>query len=179
MVAINLDPLKEEQLRTLARSRGEEVEAIARRILEDYLDFNSLSEISPDDWAESSAHWPRKSFRLTNGARAMEEPQHDAWGSLVGQLASPGWRRPVLIVTRTAAVAVRNQVVVAQVTRSAHNIPAEVALTQADGMPQDCFVNCDLLMTVQKPRLERLITQLSVQKMAAVNVALRFAMELP
>lgn len=55
MVAINLDPLKEEQLRSLARSRGEEVEAIARRILEDYLDFNSLSEISPEDWAESSA----------------------------------------------------------------------------------------------------------------------------
>lgn len=55
MVAINLDPLKEEQLRTLAQSRGEEVEAIARRILEDYLDFNSLSDVSPDDWAESSA----------------------------------------------------------------------------------------------------------------------------
>lgn len=94
-------------------------------------------------------------------------------------LPPPVGRRPVLIVTRTAAVAVRNQVVVAQVTRSVHGIPVEVALTQADGMPQDCVVNCDLLMTVPKSRLERMITQLSEQKMAAVNGALRFAMELP
>ena len=42
-------------------------------------------------------------------------------------LPPPVGRRPVLIVTRSAAVAVRNQVVVAQVTRTAHGMPCEVA----------------------------------------------------
>lgn len=94
-------------------------------------------------------------------------------------LPPPVGRRPVLIVTRSSAVATRNQVVVAQVTRSVHNIPVEVPLTQADGMPQDCVVNCDLLMTVPKSRLERMITQLPTQKLDAVNAALRYAMDLP
>jgi len=44
-------------------------------------------------------------------------------------LPLPVGRRPVLIVTRSAAVGVRNQVVVAQVTRTAHGLPCEVALT--------------------------------------------------
>jgi mRNA interferase MazF len=63
-------------------------------------------------------------------------------------LPPPIGRRPVLILTRSAAVAIRNQVVIAQVTTTAHNIPAEVALARADGMPRDCVVNCDVLMTV-------------------------------
>jgi mRNA interferase MazF len=94
-------------------------------------------------------------------------------------LPSPVGRRPVLIVTRSAAVAVRNQVVVAQVTRTAHGLPCEVPLTQADGMPQDSFTNCDVLLTVPKSRLTRRITLLGATKMRDINNALKFAMEIP
>ena len=94
-------------------------------------------------------------------------------------LPRPVGRRPVLIVTRSAAVAVRNQVVVAQVTRTAHGLPCEVALTQADGMPSDSFANCDVLLTVPKSRLLRRITVVSAAKMRDVNSALKFAMGIP
>jgi mRNA interferase MazF len=85
----------------------------------------------------------------------------------------------VLILTRSAAVAVRNQVVVAQITTAVHGIPAEVALTRADGMPRDCVVNCDVLMTVPKARLTSHIAKLTTAKMAEVLRALKFAMEIP
>ncbi len=94
-------------------------------------------------------------------------------------LPHPVGRRPVLILTRSAAVVVRNQVVVAQVTTTQHNLPCEVSLTKAEGMPKDCNVNCDVLLTVPKPRLLRKITQLSDNKMDEVNQAIKFAMEIP
>src|SRR5580700_11416856 len=90
-------------------------------------------------------------------------------------LPPPVGRRPVLIVTRSTAVGVRNQVVVAQITRTAHGMPCEVALTQADGMPRDSFANCDVLLTVPKSRLIRRIALLDAAKMKDVNKALRFA----
>jgi mRNA interferase MazF len=73
----------------------------------------------------------------------------------------------------------RNQVVVAQITRTVHNLQSEVALTRSDGMPKDCIVNCDILITIPKPRLLRRITQLSSAKMSEVNQAVRFALDLP
>jgi mRNA interferase MazF len=94
-------------------------------------------------------------------------------------LPQPIGRRPVLILTRSAAVGRRNQVVVAQITRSVHRIQSEVPLTQADGMPRACVVNCDVLLTVPKTRLARHITTLSTAKMDRVHVALRYALEIP
>jgi mRNA interferase MazF len=93
-------------------------------------------------------------------------------------LPAPVGRRPVLILTRSAAVIARNQVVVAEITRTVHNIAAEVALTRADGMPRDCVVNCDVLITVPKARLIRSICTLSSTKMADVHQAISFALEL-
>jgi mRNA interferase MazF len=49
----------------------------------------------------------------------------------------------------------------------------------ADGMPRDCVVNCDILLTVPKARLTRRITRLSSGKMSEVPAAIRFALELP
>jgi len=94
-------------------------------------------------------------------------------------LAQPIGRRPVLILTRSAAVAVRNQVVVAQVTTTFHRIPAEVRLTQADGMPKECAINCDNLLTVTKNRLRSRIVRLSGPKMDEVHQAIKFALQIP
>ena len=94
-------------------------------------------------------------------------------------LPLPVGRRPVLILTRSAGVAVRNQVVVAQITRTVHGIASEVSLTRADGMPHGCVVNCDVLLTVPKSRLVNRITKLSATKMNEVAQAIRFALDLP
>jgi mRNA interferase MazF len=94
-------------------------------------------------------------------------------------LDAPLGRRPVLILTRSAAVPVRDQVVVAQVTRTVHGILCEVPLDLADGMPKPCVVNCDVLLTVRKSRLHSRITALSSAKLADVEKALKFAMEIP
>lgn len=94
-------------------------------------------------------------------------------------LSHPRGRRPVLILTRSAAVAVRDQVVVAMVTRTTRGIAAEVPLKRADGMPRDCLVNCDVLLTLPKTHLARRITRLTPAKMDEVHQALRFALELP
>ncbi|MDX1947468.1 MAG: type II toxin-antitoxin system PemK/MazF family toxin [Pirellulaceae bacterium] len=93
-------------------------------------------------------------------------------------LPPPLGRRPVLILTRTAAVPVRNQVVVAQITTTVHNLPCEVPLTPADGLPRNCVANCDVLLTVPKARLVSRIAKLSSAKMDEVHQALKFAMEI-
>lgn len=93
-------------------------------------------------------------------------------------LPPPLGRRPVLILTRSAVVAARNQVVVAQVTTTIHHLQSEVALSRADGMPRDCVANCDVLLTIPKHRLTTRITKLLPKKMGEVNQALKFAMEI-
>lgn len=94
-------------------------------------------------------------------------------------LPPPLGRRPVLILTRSAAVTARNQVVVAQITTTVHHLACEVALTRGDGMPRDCVVSCDVLLTVPKARLTSRIAKLSAPRMSEVHQALKFAMEIP
>ena len=94
-------------------------------------------------------------------------------------LPQPVGRRPVLILTRSSAVAKRDQVVVAQVTRTVHHVASEVALSQSDGVPRPSVVNCDVLLTVPKARLVRQMTRLSASKMDEVHQAVRFALDLP
>jgi hypothetical protein len=55
MVAVQLDQGREEVLDQLARAEGAEPADIVRRVLEDYLDFQSLPEDDCADWAEASA----------------------------------------------------------------------------------------------------------------------------
>ena len=86
--------------------------------------------------------------------------------------------RPVLIITRSAAVPARNQLVVAQITRTARGLASEVPLTTADGMPKSCVINCDVIFTVPKNLFRSRITTLSPTKLAEVEQALKFALEL-
>ncbi len=68
------------------------------------------------------------------------------------RLNPPIGTRPILVLTRSAVVPARNQLVVARVPRTVRGLPSEVKLTRSDGMPQDCVVNCDVLLTVEKRR---------------------------
>jgi len=64
------------------------------------------------------------------------------------------------------------------VTRIARNIPVEVPLGTEDGMPQQCVVNLDDILTIPKARLVERITTLSPKKMTAAAKAIIFALDL-
>ena len=88
----------------------------------------------------------------------------------------PDKKRPVLILTRDTIMEYLNEVTIAPVTRTIRSIPTEVVLTQLDGVPKDCAVNCDHLQTVSKGKIGSIITTLSAKKMAEVGPAVRFAL---
>ncbi len=94
-------------------------------------------------------------------------------------LEPPAGKRPVLILTRSAAVASRDQVTIAIITRTSRGLRSEVPLTRSsDSMPRDCVVNFDVLQTIRKIRLATFITALSPARMSEVDAAIKFALDL-
>jgi mRNA interferase MazF len=90
----------------------------------------------------------------------------------------PDKRRPVLILTRDSVLQYLGEVTVAPITTAVRDIPSEVFLSKADGLPQDCAVNCDHLQTVSKAKIGPLITSLPPSRMADVGRAIRFALDI-
>lgn len=88
----------------------------------------------------------------------------------------PDKRRPVLILTRESALGYLGEVTVAPITSTIREIPSEVALTEADGMPRECAINLDHVQTVPKTRIGPLVTRLSSARMVEVRSALFFAL---
>ncbi len=95
------------------------------------------------------------------------------------QLPAPAGRRPVVLLSRNQAYAVRSAVTVAIITRTIRNIPVEVRLSKEEGIPKECVINCDTILTVGKSCLEERVTALSPGKWAEVVRALKFALNLP
>lgn len=94
------------------------------------------------------------------------------------RFSRPDKKRPVLILTRDSVLEYLGEVTVAPITSTVRNIPSEVFLSRADGMPRDCAVNCDHLQTVAKGRIGSLITSLPPAKMVEVGQAIRFAIDI-
>ncbi len=92
------------------------------------------------------------------------------------RFARPDKRRPVLILTRDSAIDVLGEVTVAPVTSTIRDIPSEVLLYPADGLPRDCAINVDHIQTVSKAKIGPLIVSLGAQRMAEVRAALLFAL---
>jgi mRNA interferase MazF len=92
------------------------------------------------------------------------------------ELEEPAGKRPVLLLSRDDAYAVRSLVIVAPVTTRIRNIPAEVPLAIDDGMPQACVINLDIITTIPKDCLHNRITTLSNKKMKEVAAAIHFAL---
>jgi mRNA interferase MazF len=84
--------------------------------------------------------------------------------------------RPVLILTRDSALEFLGEVTVAPITTTIRDIPSEVLLTRADGMPRDCAVNLDHLQTVSKGKIGPLIATLSSSRMQEIRPCLLFAL---
>ena len=93
-------------------------------------------------------------------------------------LPPPAGRRPVLLLSRDAAYKVRQSVTVAVITRTIRGIPVEVKLGTGDGMPSECVVNLDDILTTPKMLLTERLTILSEEKLALVARAIVFALDL-
>lgn len=92
------------------------------------------------------------------------------------ELPSPVGRRPVLLLSRNEAYAIRSALTVAEVTTTIRGIPVEVVLDEKDGMPKRCTVNLDTIVTIRKESLKEKITTLRGEKMTQVNSAIKFAL---
>ncbi len=92
-------------------------------------------------------------------------------------LEHPEWgRRPVVVLTRDAAIPVLKRVTVASVSRRVRGIPTEVALDEEDGMPMSCAISLDNLGEAWKAMLGERITKLRDDRMLDVCRALRVAL---
>ena len=70
-------------------------------------------------------------------------------------------RRPFLILTRQAAIPILSSVLGVPATRTIRQIPTEVVLDRADGMPEECALSLDNLTTVPKELFRDRITRQS------------------
>src|SRR4030043_358831 len=93
-------------------------------------------------------------------------------------LPLPIGRRPVVLLSRDEAYAVRNAVTVAEVTSTIRNIPVEVTLGPEDGLTKKCVVNLDTIVTIRKDLLIERIGMLRGEKVAQINFAIKFALSL-
>jgi mRNA interferase MazF len=84
-------------------------------------------------------------------------------------------RRPVLVLTRAAAIPVMRNLIVAYLTRTIRDIPTEVRLSVEEGMPDECVVSLDNLRTVPRTLLTDPIASLSGARMHEVCKALAIA----
>ena len=90
----------------------------------------------------------------------------------------PDKQRPVLVLSRDSVLEYLGEVTVAPITTTVRNIPSEVFLSKAHGMPRDCAINCDHLQTLSKAKIGYRITSLPKAKMAEVGRAIRFALNI-
>ncbi len=95
------------------------------------------------------------------------------------RFSKPDKKRPVLILTRDSALEFLDDVTIAPVTTTIRDIPSEVLLTEADGLPRDCAINLDYVQTVSKARIGAVVATLRSSRMGEVRSALLFATGFP
>jgi len=94
------------------------------------------------------------------------------------ELPLPIGRRPVVLLSRDEAYAVRNAVTVAEVTTTIRGIPVEVELGPEDGLPKKCVVNLDTIVTIRKDLLIERLAILRDERIVQINSAIKFALSI-
>jgi mRNA interferase MazF len=95
------------------------------------------------------------------------------------ELPAPLGRRPVVLLSRDEAYAIRKAITVAEVTTTMRGIPVEVALGPEDGLPKRCVANLDTIVTIRKELLSERIAILRNDKIEQINASVKFALALP
>lgn len=70
----------------------------------------------------------------------------------------------MLVVTRSAAIGVLNRIIVAPITRSARQIPTEIALGPAQGLPEPCVATFDNLQPMPRRSLTSRVGHLTADQ---------------
>lgn len=89
---------------------------------------------------------------------------------------APDKKRPVVVLTRDSVLEYLGEVTVAPITSVIRDIPSEVVIGGADGMPRDCAINLDHVQTVSRGRLGAVVTTLGASRLDEVRRALLFAL---
>jgi mRNA interferase MazF len=90
----------------------------------------------------------------------------------------PRQRRAVVIVSRqTIRDSRADKVICAPVNTNSDGRSTEVQVGQDEGLKHDSVINCDQLVLVRKSALTNFVGSLSAKKKAALNAALRIALE--
>lgn len=84
-------------------------------------------------------------------------------------------RRPVLVLTRSQAIPVLRQVLIAPLTTTIRGIPTEIGLGREDGVPRECVVSFDNMQLAERDALSEPIATLSGPRMHEVCRALAIA----
>jgi mRNA interferase MazF len=77
------------------------------------------------------------------------------------EFAKPDKQRPVLVLTRDAALGHLSTVTVAPITSTIRDVPSEVLLDVEDGMRGPCAVNLHNSVTISQDRLGKRVALLS------------------
>jgi len=92
------------------------------------------------------------------------------------ELPEPFGRRPVVLLTRDAAYDFRASFTFAAITSRIRRIPSEVRVGRDEGLRQASVINLDDINTTNKERFVSKIGSLSEEKMALVEIAMRFSL---
>lgn len=92
------------------------------------------------------------------------------------ELPAPSGRRPVVLLSRNEAYAVRGMVTVAPVTTRVRGLAVELPLGPEEGLPKSCVANLDTIQTIDKAWLRARITYLPEAKRLALDDAIRVAL---
>lgn len=96
----------------------------------------------------------------------------DVWLAEVGRR-----RRPVVVLTRSEVLDVRQLVTVAEITTSARGLAAEVAIDDdAVGLDHPSVVNCDAIHTVAQSTLTAHVGMLDAATLRQVCAAVTYAL---
>lgn len=97
----------------------------------------------------------------------------EVWLAQVGRK-----QRPVVVLTRSAVLDVRELVTVAEVTTTIRGLAAEVAIDHADvGLDRPSVINCDGLHTIAQSSLTDLVGEVSEATLHEVGAAISYALD--
>lgn len=94
------------------------------------------------------------------------------------RLPPPDKTRPVVLVSREEAYALRDLLTVAKVTTRRRGLRSEVALGPAEGLPRECVATSDDLLTIRRRQLIERIGAIPEGRVAELDAALAFSLGL-
>ena len=97
------------------------------------------------------------------------------WANLPGPIG----RRPVLLLTRTAAYGYLNKVMVAEVTSTIRGIPEEVNVGRREGLRHPSVVNLDNVHVVPRTLIGDRLGELAASRQREVKRAVGYALDWP